>query len=623
MGMWELPKGWRWTSLDSVVLRTERRNPTKSPDEPFVYVDISTVDNERGAIISPKELQGREAPSRARKVIRNGDVIFATTRPYLRNIALVTDRYDDQICSTGFCVLRANREFVCPLWLYYLCRSEVVLAQVLPRMRGASYPAVTDGDVLASEIPLPPLDEQRLIVAHIEELFARIEEARRLCSVTSQDVERLISAVLEETLPDPENDLPRGWYLKRVAEISEKPQYGYTQSAQDEPVGPKFLRITDIQNGQVNWETVPFCLCTKREIDKYRLMPGDIVFARSGATTGKTFLIRECPEAVFASYLIRLKVRKGTNPTYIYWFFQSPYYWSQIKPRGAAQPNMNARILSGLKVPIPDAPEKQRRIVKYLDGVQAQVTELKRLQEKSSAELERLAQAVLDQAFRGELVIPDVIEVAAQPRQIGKVFIPLSRPVLRPLTPGKPVTDNFRWATMMAWIVQQCVVAGRKSVSRLQVQKLMYFINRAHGQGAGEFSRKPAGPYAPRLKYKGEKVARNHRWLKIIGNTFLRGHNINDGANRAAEEYIDPDVAGWVLECFREADDEELELWATVDYACRELLKEGKPLDVASVREYIASEPEWAPKLERDTFSEERTREAVEGLRLLHFVPGK
>ncbi len=622
MGMWELPKGWRWTSLDSVVLRTERRNPTKSPDEPFVYVDISTVDNERGAIISPKELQGREAPSRARKVIRNGDVIFATTRPYLRNIALVTDRYDDQICSTGFCVLRANREFVCPLWLYYLCRSEVVLAQVLPRMRGASYPAVTDGDVLASEIPLPPLDEQRLIVAHIEELFARIEEARRLCSVTSQDVERLISAVLEETLPDPENDLPRGWYLKRVAEISEKPQYGYTQSAQDEPVGPKFLRITDIQNGQVNWETVPFCLCTKREIDKYRLMPGDIVFARSGATTGKTFLIRECPEAVFASYLIRLKVRKGTNPTYIYWFFQSPYYWSQIKPRGAAQPNMNARILSGLKVPIPDAPEKQRRIVKYLDGVQAQVTELKRLQEKSSAELERLAQAVLDQAFRGELVIPDVIEVAAQPRQIGKVFIPPSRPALNLPSPKHEI--NFRRASVMAWVVQQRAQGTEESLNRLKVQKLLYFIDLAN-DGVLEtiYHKKAAGPYSPELKYGGaERVAKKKNWLWIKGSTFRPGRNVNDGTNRAGD-YVDLEVAGWVLECFQEADDDELELWATVDYACRELLKEGKPLDVASVREYIASEPEWAPKLERDTFSEERTREAVEGLRLLHFVPGK
>ena len=90
-------------------------------------------------------------------------------------------------------------------------------------------------------------------------------------------------------------------------------------------------------------------------------------------------------------------------PAYVYRFFQSPYYWRQVKLRGAAQPNMNARILSGLKVPIPDTLAGQRRIVEYLDGVQAQVSELKRLQAESAAELERLSGAVLARAFRGEL----------------------------------------------------------------------------------------------------------------------------------------------------------------------------------------------------------------------------
>jgi len=253
------------------------------------------------------------------------------------------------------------------------------------------------------EIPLPLLDEQRRIVVRIEELFARIEEARRLRAAADQDAERLMSAALAEVFPNPEDELPKGWHLRHVAEISEKPQYGYTQSARDEPVGPKFLRITDIQDGQVNWKAVPFCLCAEKELEKYRLEPGDIVFARSGATTGKTFLIEECPEAVFASYLIRLKVRGVIEPAYVYWFFQSPYYWRQVKPRGAAQPNMNAKILSGLKVPIPGTPAEQHHIVEYLNGVQAQVVELKRLQAESAVELERLSGAVLARAFRGEL----------------------------------------------------------------------------------------------------------------------------------------------------------------------------------------------------------------------------
>src|SRR3990170_5271374 len=182
-----------------------------------------------------------------------------------------------------------------------------------------------------------------------------------------------------------------GWETTTVSEISEKPQYGYTQSANPEPVGPKFLRITDIQEGKVDWNSVPFCQCPSKEIQKYRLHTGDIVFARSGATTGKTFLIRECPEAVFASYLIRLRIRNNTLHEYLYWFFQSPFYWEQVNPRGGAQPNMNAKVLAALKVPLPDI-YKQRRIVAYLDHLQERVNELQHLQSETQKELNQITQ---------------------------------------------------------------------------------------------------------------------------------------------------------------------------------------------------------------------------------------
>jgi hypothetical protein len=85
----EPSEGWRWTHSGEACQPTERRNPTKSPDMSFVYADISAVDNTEGIIRSPKEMPGREAPSRARKVIRHRDVLFTTTRPYLKNIAMV------------------------------------------------------------------------------------------------------------------------------------------------------------------------------------------------------------------------------------------------------------------------------------------------------------------------------------------------------------------------------------------------------------------------------------------------------------------------------------------------------------------------------------------------------
>jgi type I restriction enzyme S subunit len=129
------------------------------------------------------------------------------------------------------------------------------------------------------------------------------------------------------------------------------------------------LRITDIQNGDVNWDTVPGCDCTAEDLRKHALRPGDILFARTGATTGKTFLISSCPEnAVFASYLIRVRLSEAAWPAYVAHYLDSPGYWSQITStsNGTAQPGVNASKLASLKIPLPPVSE-QKRIAAILD----------------------------------------------------------------------------------------------------------------------------------------------------------------------------------------------------------------------------------------------------------------
>jgi type I restriction enzyme S subunit len=145
--------------------------------------------------------------------------------------------------------------------------------------------------------------------------------------------------------------------------------YGYTESASFEPVGPRFLRITDIQDDHVDWDSVPYCRIQSVDLPKYRLASGDIVFARTGATTGKSFLVIDPPEAVFASYLIRLRlIEKELLPQFVYLFFQTPTYWKSIKDgsTGSAQGGFNATKLGALSIPIPPILE-QRRIVGILD----------------------------------------------------------------------------------------------------------------------------------------------------------------------------------------------------------------------------------------------------------------
>lgn len=412
MDLWPLPEAWEWKHLGSVAGDTERRNPGAKPDEYFRYVDIASVDNNKGEIRTGdvQSILGRNAPSRARKVIKEQDIVFATTRPYLRNIAVVPKELDGQICSTGFCVVRARSGISLPDYLFYACRSSFFIEQLLPKQRGATYPAVADNDVYDTLLPVPypddparSLETQRRIVARIEALFAELRECRKLHQAVVEDTNRLMDAVLAEVFPDPAHRVPDGWFVKTVGEISSPPQYGYTQSARKEPVGPQFLRITDIQDGTVDWSSVPYCECNDTAHARYQLADGDIVFARSGATTGKTFLVKNPPDAVFASYLIRLRVVNDATPDFVWCFFQSPYYWKQIILRGGAQPNMNAQILKSIRVPIPTNPLIQSQIVSRLNAARCEIREMQTVSDTDTRLLSDMEEAILTQAFRGEL----------------------------------------------------------------------------------------------------------------------------------------------------------------------------------------------------------------------------
>lgn len=160
------------------------------------------------------------------------------------------------------------------------------------------------------------------------------------------------------------------WPLKRLESLAERVDYGHTASANSSPVGPQFLRITDIQDDRVDWSTVPYCECEPEALSALELRPGDIVFARTGATTGKSFFLRACPsKAIFASYLIRVRTNlQLVEPAYLARFFQSPAYWTQISKTsvGTAQPGVNASKLRELLVPLPPL-EEQRRIAAILD----------------------------------------------------------------------------------------------------------------------------------------------------------------------------------------------------------------------------------------------------------------
>ncbi len=204
-------------------------------------------------------------------------------------------------------------------------------------------------------------------------------------------------------MSDGNGKLPEGWEWSTLKDIVSSITYGHTASATDEPVGPRFLRITDIQNGSVNWEIVPYCECD--DVDKYALKNGDIVIARTGATTGKSFLIGDLAErSVFASYLIRLETLEDLSAVYLSQFMQTPHYWQQITTvsKGSAQPGANASILSKLAIPVSPLPE-QRRIVSKIESLQERSSRARRAISEVGPLLEQFRQSVLRAAFQGDL----------------------------------------------------------------------------------------------------------------------------------------------------------------------------------------------------------------------------
>lgn len=179
----------------------------------------------------------------------------------------------------------------------------------------------------------------------------------------------------EKSLPEIEKDkvpfeIPNSWEWVRLGDVSNQIHYGYTASAMENG-DAKLLRITDIQKGRVNWESVPMCEINTSKMGQYLLGEKDIVVARTGGTVGKSFIIQNISgHSVFASYLIRIVLTDNCTATYVYQYLNSPFYWEQIQiySQGTGQPNVNAQNLKNLMVPFPPLDE-QNRIVKKIESL--------------------------------------------------------------------------------------------------------------------------------------------------------------------------------------------------------------------------------------------------------------
>ena len=209
-------------------------------------------------------------------------------------------------------------------------------------------------------------------------------------------------------------EIPQGWEWEHWGNLSFSIQYGYNAPAED--TGDiRMVRISDIQKGNVLWATVPFCRICQNEIDTYLLKKNDILFARTGGTVGKSFLVNEVPyPSIYAGYLIRTRYSNMLSAQYMKYFMESELYWEQLRNGtiATAQPNCNGKTLAKMFLPVPPYNEQIRitdKLNHVLEHVRKYGVSQDRLDKLNIQILDLLKKSILQEAVQGRLV-PQIAE---------------------------------------------------------------------------------------------------------------------------------------------------------------------------------------------------------------------
>ena len=246
------------------------------------------------------------------------------------------------------------------------------------------------------------LTEQLPSDGDAESLYAQIQEEKaKLIKEGKIKKGKPLPVIDKDEIPF---NIPDNWKWVRWGELSEKIQYGYNAPAKT--AGRiKMVRISDIQDGKVQWDTVPYCDIDESEINDYLLRENDILFARTGGTVGKSYIVSSVPEeAVFAGYLIRTSYSSAICASYMKYFMESGLYWKQLRDGtiATAQPNCNGKTLSKMIVPFPPYAE-QKSISEIIEATFSQIDIIDTLQQQYESDLSVLKGKIIDAGIRGKL----------------------------------------------------------------------------------------------------------------------------------------------------------------------------------------------------------------------------
>ena len=378
-----------------------------------------------------------KAESLSSSVVLPNDIVFVA-RGTVGLVGLVPDTYERYVLSPNLVGLRLKADIADPHYVFYYFRSYYGQNEIHAYVSTTGVPKIARAleSLRNFRIVLPPLPEQRAIAHILGTLDDKIELLRRMSETLEETARAIFKAWFvdfvpvrakmegrwkrgqslpglpahlydlfpDRLVPSELGEIPEGWGVGTLGEISHKPQYGYTASAQEESIGPKFLRIKDINKlPWIEWESVPYCEIPDSKIEQYQLHSGDVLIARM-ADPGHGVVIEEEVGAVFASYLIRFRLRNLSYARYIQYWLRSELYWELVRARltGTTRPNLNARVIGAFPLIIPG--EKVVSVFgDIVDSLRRQVVR----NVKETHTLAVLRDALLSKLIRGEIRVSE------------------------------------------------------------------------------------------------------------------------------------------------------------------------------------------------------------------------
>ena len=348
--------------------------------------------------------------------LRRGDIVFSRRGDVTRR-AFITEREEGWLCGTGCMLIRPNHPKVCNEYLAFFFSLHEVKEYITKQAVGATMPNLNTGILEAIPLFLPSLSYQQKAVAILSAYDDLIENNTRRIAI----LEAMAQAIYREwfvefRFPGHESvklvnsslgKIPEGWRWSKLKDVCDSINYGYTASANKEvEVGPKFLRITDIVPTMIDWENVPWCEVDLDDAEKYALHEGDIVIARTGATTGYAKRInKRHPKSVFASYLVRICPNAALGKHYIGVIVESDEYKEFIKRNlgGAAQPQANAQVLTSLDVLVPPP-----QLMSEFDALMESLADQKEILQEKNRNLRKTRDLLLPKLISGQLDVEDL-----------------------------------------------------------------------------------------------------------------------------------------------------------------------------------------------------------------------